>query len=178
MRLRAGGQHAMGAVVPSLIRLKFDRLDSIRTMLDALSSCSALRASATRIGGNVDVSLCWGLFRKNAVYRVGSCIHTFSDAASCMARPLRPEFAGGFYYVTSRGDRREDIFFDDADRLAWLALFDQVCQRFNWVCHVWCLMDNHYHVVVEVIEGNLAQGMRHLNGVYTQASSVESLGEF
>jgi putative transposase len=85
-----------------------------------------------------------------------------------MARPLRIEFAGGFYHVTSRGDRREDIFLDDADRLAWLELFGQVCQRFNWVCHAWCLMDNHYHVVVETVEGNLAQGMRHLNGVYTQ----------
>ena len=85
-----------------------------------------------------------------------------------MARPLRIEFAGGFYHVTTRGDRREDIFLDDADRLAWLALFGQVCQRFNWVCHAWCLMDNHYHVVVETVEGNLAQGMRHLNGVYTQ----------
>lgn len=70
--------------------------------------------------------------------------------------------------MTSRGDRREDIFLDDADRLAWLDLFGQVCRRFNWVCHAWCLMDNHYHIVVETVEGNLAQGMRHLNGVYTQ----------
>lgn len=85
-----------------------------------------------------------------------------------MARPLRIELAGGLYHVTSRGDGREDIFLDDADRLAWLELFDQTCRRFNWVCHAWCLMSNHYHVVVETIEGNLAQGMRHLNGVYTQ----------
>jgi REP element-mobilizing transposase RayT len=70
--------------------------------------------------------------------------------------------------VTSRGDRREDIFLDDADRLAWLELFGQVCRRFNWVCHAWCLMDNHFHIVVETVEGNLAQGMRQLNGVYTQ----------
>ena len=49
-----------------------------------------------------------------------------------MARPLRIEFAGGFYHVTSSGDRREDIFLDDGDRLAWLELFGQVCQRFNW----------------------------------------------
>jgi putative transposase len=85
-----------------------------------------------------------------------------------MARPLRIELAGGLYHVTSRGDGREDIFLDDADRLAWLELFAQTCQRFNWVCHAWCLMSNHYHIVVETIEGNLAQGMRHLNGVYTQ----------
>lgn len=85
-----------------------------------------------------------------------------------MARPLRLELAGGLYHVTSRGDRREDIFLDDADRMAWLKIFSQTCKRFNWVCHAWCLMDNHYHIVVETIEGNLAQGMRQLNGVYTQ----------
>jgi len=85
-----------------------------------------------------------------------------------MARPLRIELAGGLYHVTSRGDGREDIFLDDVDRLAWLELFGQVCRRFNWKCHAWCLMDNHYHIVVETAEGNLAKGMRQLNGVYTQ----------
>ena len=85
-----------------------------------------------------------------------------------MARPLRIELAGGLYHVTSRGDRREDIFLEDADRRAWFELVGQVCQRFNWVCHSWCLMDNHYHIVIETVEGNLAKGMRQLNGVYTQ----------
>lgn len=54
-----------------------------------------------------------------------------------MARPLRLELSGGLYHVTSRGDRREDIFFDDADRQAWLDLLRRVCQRFYWVCHGW-----------------------------------------
>jgi putative transposase len=85
-----------------------------------------------------------------------------------MARPLRIELAGGLYHVTSRGDRREDIYFDDGDRGAWLGLLAQVCERFNWVCHAWCQMSNHYHLVLETVEGNLAQGMRQLNGVYTQ----------
>jgi len=85
-----------------------------------------------------------------------------------MARPLRLELAGGLYHVTSRGDRREDIYFGEADRLAWLEILGQVCNRFNWVCHAWCQMTNHYHVVVETVEGNLALGMRQLNGVYTQ----------
>lgn len=85
-----------------------------------------------------------------------------------MARPLRIEYAGALYHVTSRGDRREDIYFDDDDRERWLAVFAQVCSRFNWRCHAWCLMDNHYHIVIETIEGNLSQGMRQLNGVYTQ----------
>lgn len=85
-----------------------------------------------------------------------------------MTRPLRIELAGGLYHVTSRGDRREDIYFNDADRLFWLTLLGAVCRRFNWRCHAWCQMTNHYHLVVETPEANLAQGMRQLNGVYTQ----------
>ena len=88
-----------------------------------------------------------------------------------MARPLRIEYAGALYHVTSRGDRREDIYLDDEDRRVWLEIMGLVCQRFNWRCHAWCLMDNHYHLVIETIEGNLARGMRQLNGVYTQKSN-------
>lgn len=86
-----------------------------------------------------------------------------------MARPLRIELPGGLYHVTSRGDRREDIYHGNDDRLVWLDLFGQVCKRFNWICHGWCQMTNHYHVIVETGEANLSQGMRQLNGVYTQA---------
>lgn len=86
-----------------------------------------------------------------------------------MSRPLRLELAGGLYHVTSRGDRREDIFLNDDDRASWLAILAQVCERHNWICHAWCQMSNHYHLVVETVEGNLSQGMRQLNGVYTQS---------
>ena len=85
-----------------------------------------------------------------------------------MARPLRIELAGALYHVTSRGDRREDIYLDDDDRRRWLDVFKTVCERFNWICHAYCLMDNHYHIVVETVEGNLSKGMLQLNGVYTQ----------
>lgn len=85
-----------------------------------------------------------------------------------MARPLRLELAGGLYHVTSRGDGRENIYLTDADRQAWLDVMAQVCLRFNWVCHAWCQMSNHYHMVIETPEANLSQGMRQLNGVYTQ----------
>ena len=88
-----------------------------------------------------------------------------------MARPIRIEYAGALYHVTSRGNRRENIFVDDEDRLIWLEVFSQVCARFNWRCDVWCQMDNHYHIVVETIEGNLSKAMRQLNGVYTQKSN-------
>ena len=86
-----------------------------------------------------------------------------------MARPLRIEYAGAVYHVTSRGDRREAIYLDDTDREVWLEIFGSVCERFNWRCHAWVQMDNHYHLVVETVEGNLSKGMRQLNGVYTQA---------
>ena len=86
-----------------------------------------------------------------------------------MARPLRIENAGGLYHVTARGDRREDIYADYEDRLGWLSIFGDVCDRFFWRCHAYCLMTNHYHLVVETPEGKLSHGMRQLNGVYTQA---------
>ncbi len=85
-----------------------------------------------------------------------------------MARPLRLELAGGLYHVTSRGDGRDDIYLTDRDREAWLEVLGQVCERFNWVCHAWCQMTNHYHLLIETPQANLAKGMRHLNGVYTQ----------
>ena len=88
-----------------------------------------------------------------------------------MARPLRIEFAGALYHVTSRGDRREAIYADDEDRNAWLEVLGAVVEEFNWACHAYCLMTNHYHVVVETPDGNLSKGMRQLNGVYTQFSN-------
>lgn len=85
-----------------------------------------------------------------------------------MVRPLRIEFPGALYHVTSRGDRCEDIYLDETDRTAWMSVLAIVCSRFNWVVHSYCQMTNHYHLVVETVEGNLSAGMRHLNGVYTQ----------
>ena len=85
-----------------------------------------------------------------------------------MSRPLRIEFAGALYHITSRGDGREDIYLDDEDREYFLSVFAQVCDRFNWVCHSYCLMSNHYHLLVETPDGHLSRGMRQLNGVYTQ----------
>jgi REP element-mobilizing transposase RayT len=85
-----------------------------------------------------------------------------------MTRPLRIEFAGALYHVTSRGDHGEAIYRDHADRMAWLDIFAIVCKRFNFVIHAYCQMTNHYHAVVETVEGNLSQGMRQLNGLYTQ----------
>ena len=88
-----------------------------------------------------------------------------------MARPLRIEFAGALYHLTSRGDRREDIYLDDADRVMFLEVLAEVCDRFRWVCHAYCLMSNHYHLLIETRDATLAKGMRQLNGVFTQRSN-------
>ena len=85
-----------------------------------------------------------------------------------MSRPLRIEFAGALYHVTSRGDGQEDIYLDDSDRETYLDVLADVQNRFNWTIHAYCLMSNHYHLLIETPDGNLAKGMRHLNGVYTQ----------
>lgn len=85
-----------------------------------------------------------------------------------MARPLRLEFAGALYHVTSRGDRREDIYRDEQDRQHWLEVLKTACSRFNWVVHAYCQMSNHYHLLVETVDGHLSRGMRQLNGLYTQ----------
>jgi len=88
-----------------------------------------------------------------------------------MSRPLRLEFCGPLYHVTSRGDRREAICEDDEDRARFLEILGRVVADFNWICHAYCLMGNHYHLLVATPDGNLSKGMRQLNGVFTQASN-------
>jgi REP-associated tyrosine transposase len=86
-----------------------------------------------------------------------------------MARPLRIEYPGALYHITTRGNARRSIFKDDRDRLLFLDTLHRVVDRYHWLCHAYCLMDNHYHLVVETPDGNLSVGMRQLNGIYTQA---------
>lgn len=85
-----------------------------------------------------------------------------------MARPLRIEYPGALYHVTSRGNGGSKIFRSDRDRNYFLKLLSSTIERYRWLCHGYCLMDNHYHLLIETPEGNLSRGMRHLNGVYTQ----------
>jgi REP element-mobilizing transposase RayT len=85
-----------------------------------------------------------------------------------MARPIRIEYPGALYHVTARGDRRGAIYADDEDREAFLETLGQVVTDFNWICYAYCLMTNHYHLVIETPDANLSKGMRQLNGVFTQ----------
>jgi putative transposase len=86
-----------------------------------------------------------------------------------MARPLRLEFVGAVYHLTSRGNARQKVFFTDADRQLFLDTLARVVSRYGWICHAYCLMANHYHVLVETPKPNLSLGMRQLNGIYTQS---------
>ena len=85
-----------------------------------------------------------------------------------MARPLRLEYAGALYHVTSRGNGQEGIYRNDEDREIFLEVLSAVKERFNWAIHAYCLMSNHYHLLIETPDSNLSKGMRQLNGVYTQ----------
>ena len=85
-----------------------------------------------------------------------------------MSRPVRIEFPGANYYVTSKGNSDKAIFMDDEDRAVFLNVVDTVVSRFEWIIHSYVLMDNHYHLVVDCPNANLSKGMRQLNGVYTQ----------
>lgn len=86
-----------------------------------------------------------------------------------MARPLRIEFPGAIYHVTTRGDRREAIYKDDADRELQLSLMAHAMERFDALVLAYCLMGNHFHLVLQTRQANLSRLMRHINGTYTQA---------
>jgi len=85
-----------------------------------------------------------------------------------MTRPLRIEFNGALYHITSRGNARQAIFLKGEDFADFLKILHSVVKRYNFLLHAYCLMNNHYHLLVETPEGNLSKGMRQLNGLYAQ----------
>lgn len=85
-----------------------------------------------------------------------------------MARPLRREYSGAIYHVMNRGDRREDIFLDSKDREIFLRTLGEVCLKSCWQVHAYCLMGNHFHMVVETPSPTLVAGMKWFLGTYTQ----------
>jgi len=85
-----------------------------------------------------------------------------------MSRPLRLEYPGALYHITSRGNAQTDIFLCDDDREIFLRLLRDEVEQQGWFCYAWCLMDNHYHFLIETPEANLSRGMQRLNGRYTQ----------
>ena len=84
-----------------------------------------------------------------------------------MARKLRIQSEGAIYHVMNRGDHREDIFRSDKDRELFIETLGQACGKTDWQIHAWCLMSNHFHLVVETPKANLVDGMKWLLGTYT-----------
>jgi len=84
-----------------------------------------------------------------------------------MARPLRIEYSGAFYHITSRGNERKAVFKSERDREKLLSYLGSATERYAAIVHVYCLMDNHYHLLMETPAGNLSQIMHHINGAYT-----------
>src|ERR671934_132482 len=85
-----------------------------------------------------------------------------------MPRPPRVQFPSAIYHVTSRGVRKTDIFNDARDRLRFQQILREVVRRLDWRCHSYCLMSNHFHLLVETPQPNISRGMQRLNGVYAQ----------
>lgn len=85
-----------------------------------------------------------------------------------MSRPLRIEFPGAVYHITTRGNEKKAIFRNDLDREKFIEIFNLIIKRFKWLCHSYCLMHNHYHLLIETPAANLSRGMKQLNGIYTQ----------
>jgi putative transposase len=85
-----------------------------------------------------------------------------------MARPLRIQYKDALYHVTARGNEKSDIFKDDKDRNVFLKILTMVVERFAWVPYSYCLMSNHYHLLIRTPRANLSQGMHYQNGVYSQ----------
>lgn len=85
-----------------------------------------------------------------------------------MTRPLRIELENSLYHITARGDRRDWIYRSDSDRLTWLSLLGETCARFNFSVHAFCQMTNHFHILLETVNGELGRGMCHFNGTYSR----------
>jgi len=90
-----------------------------------------------------------------------------------MARPLRISYPGAYYHVTSRGNEQKDVFKSRRDREKFLDYLASATQRYGAVIHAYCLMTNHYHLLLETPEANLSQIMRHINGAYTTYFNVK-----
>lgn len=90
-----------------------------------------------------------------------------------MARPLRIEYPGAFYHVTSRGNERKDVFKSQKDREKFLFYLETATERYGAVIHVWCQLSNHYHLLLETPAGNLSEIMHHINGAYTTYFNVK-----
>jgi REP element-mobilizing transposase RayT len=85
-----------------------------------------------------------------------------------MARPLRIQFPGAMYHIISRGNGRMTIFHNDKDRKKFIEFLERVVKKYNWIIYAYCLMGNHYHMLLETPDANMVPGMKQLNQFYSQ----------
>jgi len=85
-----------------------------------------------------------------------------------MSRQLRIEYSGALYHITSRGNGKAMIFLDDSDMHKFLDTLEICTKAFNFICHGYCIMGNHYHLLIETPDANLSAGIHRLNSVYAQ----------
>jgi len=85
-----------------------------------------------------------------------------------MVRPLRIQYPGATYHIMSRGNGKMTIFHEDEDYMKFLHFMERVFDKYNWICHAWCLMGNHYHLLIETPHANMVSGMKQLNQFYSQ----------
>jgi putative transposase len=90
-----------------------------------------------------------------------------------MARALRLAFEGACYHITSRGNRRENIFYSDNDKKAFLERLNETLNKYHFICYAYCLMDNHYHLFIKTPDANISEGMHYLNTSYTNWFKAE-----
>ena len=104
-----------------------------------------------------------------------SCVtgKEIDSGETALARPFRIEFPGAFYHVTSRGNERKAVFRTSRDRERFLSYLESAHDRYGAVIHVYCLMENHYHLLLETPRGNLSQILHHINGAYTTYFNIK-----
>lgn len=85
-----------------------------------------------------------------------------------MARQLRIEYPSALYHIVSRGNAHQNTFLSESDYITFFKVLNDVCDQYVFIVYAYCLMSNHYHLLIETIDANLSAGMRQLNGVYTQ----------
>ncbi|MBU4315456.1 transposase [Patescibacteria group bacterium] len=86
-----------------------------------------------------------------------------------MARQLRIQYPGALYHITVRGNQKKEIYYSDYDRRCFLSVIERVFKARNIICHAYCLMPNHFHLVLETPEANISLCMRDINSIYTQS---------
>ncbi len=135
----------------------------------ATSCLSVLASERSEANAAMAVSAMAGGLTPNMSERATGAAAEALVGSGVVTRPLRPHVPGGIYHVTSRGNRRECIYLDVLDRRRFLGNLDDVVRRFAWRCHAYCLMGNHYHLVVQTPKPNISEGMQRLNSRYAES---------